>query len=153
MVQSRLRHFLIRAQGRQKGRCLRIESGLQAGCAIAVATGPWLGAVFITAVSSSVRVLNLHQVKILVPVRPLFLQRRAAKADFHPAGRAIGKDPGILHVADVLVASDGTGTERSTLNCLQQLLGFAGSQFSTNEISHRSIFFFHTTAGKCKQPS
>src|SRR5262245_33852858 len=58
------------------GRELRFELD----SAVALAAGPRLGAVLVAAAAAGVGVLHLDQLEILLPVRPLLLQRRRAEA-------------------------------------------------------------------------
>src|SRR5256885_740547 len=57
--------------------------------AVAISAGPGLGAVLVPASAAVVGLPHLHQLKIPLPVRTLFLQRRRAVADFQPAYRPV----------------------------------------------------------------
>jgi hypothetical protein len=74
--------------------------------AVAVAARPRLGAVLVTALGASVRVLNRIEVEKLLPVRALFLQRRPTEAGLDPFDAAVGELARLRHVAQVLVARD-----------------------------------------------
>src|ERR1700686_1287126 len=69
--------------------------------AVAISAGPGLGAVLVAAFAPVVGVLHLHQLKILLPVRTLFLQRCGAITDFDPAHRLVGTSPSLIHVPQV----------------------------------------------------
>ena len=51
-------------------------------------------------------VFDAEQIEILLPVRAFFGQRRIAKTAFNPGGEAFVADARLIHVVDVLVASD-----------------------------------------------
>src|SRR5205809_3372240 len=52
--------------------------------AVTIAAGPGLGAVLVAAFAAVMRVLHFNEVKILFPVRRLFLERRGAVEDLDP---------------------------------------------------------------------
>lgn len=66
------------------------------------------------------RVLHLYQFEVLLPIRPLLFEGGRTEADLNPAGRAVRAKPGFLHISQVLAAGDGTFTQSSVFNCLEQ---------------------------------
>ena len=52
------------------------------------------------------RILNAQELKILVPVRPLFLQRRIAEAALDPRGHAAFIQARLHHVVQIFIAGD-----------------------------------------------
>ena len=76
---------------------------LQFAGAIAIAAGPWLGSVGIAAVLAGMGVLDAKKIKILFPIRPFLLERRGTKTNLHPRANPVGFDPGIGHIAQILV--------------------------------------------------
>jgi hypothetical protein len=60
------------------------ESRFKLFRAIAIAAGPRLGAVLVTAVASRMRVFHAQQVEIFFPIWPFLGQRRVAKASLDP---------------------------------------------------------------------
>src|SRR5579862_642503 len=67
--------------------------------AIAVLAGPRLRSVLIATLPAIVRILDLDQLEVLLPIGPLFLQRTRTVANLNPTGRAVWTEPGLLHVA------------------------------------------------------
>src|SRR5213592_4806958 len=104
----------------QELRTPALHACLESIRAIAVATGPRLGSIFITATLPAVRILDANEVEILFPVRPLFLKRQSAEANLHPAHATVVAQPGAFHVAQILVARHRAGAERTVLDRLQQ---------------------------------
>src|ERR1700674_531711 len=88
--------------------------------AVAISAGPGLRTIFVTAFAPIVRILHLDQLKILLPVRTLFLQRRGAIADFDPAHGLVGTNPRLCHVAQVFPLRDRPFAQRPALNGFQQ---------------------------------
>src|SRR5262249_44708079 len=98
--------------------------------------GPRFAAVFVAAVLARMGVLHFYEIEELFPVGSLFLERRGAVADFDPPCRAIGEQPRILHVAEILVASHGAMAERFRVDGREQIGFAAGFYFRSNEITH-----------------
>ena len=67
--------------------------------AIAISTGPRLGAVMIAAATPIVGVLNLGQIKILLPVGLFFLKRSRAVAHLDPSSSAVLAHTRVFHIA------------------------------------------------------
>src|SRR5438445_3408485 len=109
---------------------------------IAVAAGPRLGSIFITATLPAVRILDANEVEILFPVRPLFLKRQSAEANFHPTHTTVVAQPGAFHVAQILVARHRAGAERTVLDHLQQRWFPAGLDASLHQVPHVIVFRF-----------
>ena len=76
---------------------------LQPFRAIAVAAGPGIGAVPITAILAVVGVFDAEQFEIFLPIRPLFLQWRGAETGLNPMRGAVVGDAGLLHIVKVLI--------------------------------------------------
>jgi len=108
----------------------------EAGCAIAVVAGPVLGTVQIATSTARVRVLNFHEVEILLPVRALFLQRRGAIADLDPLHGSILELPRLRHVSKVFIPRDRSSAERAVLDRAVERLFLARLHFGGDEISH-----------------
>jgi hypothetical protein len=51
-------------------------------------------------------ILNPCQFEILLPIRPLFLERRGTVANLNPAGGTVRAEAGVSHVAQVLAPGD-----------------------------------------------
>jgi hypothetical protein len=83
------------------------------------------------------RVLHLHQLEELLPIRPLFVQRLAAVADFHPANRAVAADPGVGHVPQILPVGHRAAAQRAVFDRLEQRLLAAGSDAGGDQVAHR----------------
>src|SRR5258707_1312203 len=83
------------AEDVEEGLPLAGEFRLQAGRAVAVGTGPRLGAVLVAAARAGVGVLHLDQFEVLLPVRPLLGQRRGAEADLDPLDGTIVAQAGV----------------------------------------------------------
>src|SRR5437870_6675066 len=88
--------------------------------AIAVATRPRFCPVLVSAITAGVRILHAEQLEILFPIRTFLGERRIAKARLNPCREAVRIHPRLLHVMEVLVASDRTFPERLVFNCLEQ---------------------------------
>ena len=71
--------------------------------AIAIGTGPRLGAIPVAAIFAIVGVFDAEQLEILFPVWPFFLKRRRAEASFDPVRGSIFADSGLFHVVKVFV--------------------------------------------------
>ena len=82
------------------------------------------------------RILDLDQFEVLLPVRPLLLQGCWAVADLNLAGRAVRAKPGFLHVAQILAAGYGTLAQGSLLNRLEKGPLAAWPDTSAYQIPH-----------------
>jgi hypothetical protein len=81
-------------------------------------------------------ILYAGKFEILFPVRPFFLERRGAIADFHPASGLVGTQPRVLHIAQVFPFRDRALTKSLILDGLKEF-GFAvGFHPGTYEIAH-----------------
>jgi hypothetical protein len=81
-------------------------------------------------------ILYAGKFEILFPVRPFFLERRGAIADFHPASGLVGTPPRVLHIAQVFPFRDRALTKSLILDGLKKF-GFAvGFHPGTYEIAH-----------------
>src|SRR5215831_4093979 len=85
------------------------------------------------------RVLDLRQVEVFLPVRPLFLQGRRTVTDLDPTGRLVRAEPRVPHVPEVLALGDRTFAESSGLDCPQEGGLAAGLHSCPDEIPHRTI--------------
>jgi hypothetical protein len=90
--------------------------------AITIRTRPWLSPILVPAIFSIVRILHVQQLKILFPIRSLFLQRSCAKACLHPMRRPILSYARILHVVNIFVPSDRAFSQRTVLHRFQECL-------------------------------
>lgn len=95
----------------EKRPALGCEPFLEPRGAVAVDAGPGFGPVQIAATTASVRVLNLLEIEVLLPVLTLFGERRRAKADFHPLHPAIVVLTSRRHVALILAAGNRSGAK------------------------------------------
>src|SRR4051812_32919345 len=95
-----------------KRTALRCETSLESLAAVAVAAAPRLGAVEIAAAAARVRILNLVEREVRLPVVALFGERRGAVAHLDPLHAAIVELTGGVHVAEVLVAGHRAAAER-----------------------------------------
>jgi hypothetical protein len=59
-----------------------------------------------------VRILDLDELEVLLPIRAFFLQGRWTVADLHPPGRAVIGNPSVVHISQVLAAGDRTFAKR-----------------------------------------
>jgi hypothetical protein len=104
-LQRRRRHAAsINLLGRSKRPPLRREPRVEAGGAVTLAAGPRLRPVQIAAAAARVRVLDLFEGEVRLPVLPLLGQRRGAVADLDPLHAAIVQLTRGVHVAKILVA-------------------------------------------------
>ena len=73
---------------------------------IAIAARPRLGPVFVTTITTRMRVFYRQEIKIFLPIGALFFQWRITKTSFHPMRLAFSIDACHLHVVPVLVTRD-----------------------------------------------
>lgn len=85
-------------------------------CAIAFAACPRFLTIQVSAIFARVRVLHAEKFKVFFPIGAFLREWRRAEANFHPADRAIVTQPGVFHVLEILIASDGTMPQRPFLN-------------------------------------
>ena len=97
---------------------------------------PWLGSICIAAVLAGMRILNAEQIKILLPVRPFFLQGSGAKAHFDPGADAVFCDAGLVHILKVFVTRHGAPAQGAGLNRCQEGLLLSGLHFRFHQIPH-----------------
>ncbi len=83
------------------------------------------------------RIPNVIQIEILLPVRPLLRERLDTKAGFHPCDSAVGQFTCRGHVPLVLVAGHGPGAETPIVNRPMQSIPVAWLDPSSHQIAHR----------------
>src|SRR5687768_14625855 len=110
---------------------------LQLRSAIALAARPRLLAILIPAFGAVMRILHLHQLEILLPIRPLFLQRRGTETDFHPADAAVAADAGVGHVAEVFIARHRAAPKGLVLDGAEQVLLLSLLHTRGDQITHK----------------
>jgi hypothetical protein len=86
-----------------------------------------------------VRVLHFDELEVLLPVRALLEQWCRAIADLDPAHCAIIHQPCGVHVAQVLVACNGSRAECSVVYRVAQSRATVGPDAGSHEISHQLI--------------
>src|SRR5207244_10111361 len=96
------------------------EARIELVRAVALAAGPGFFAVEVLAAAARVRVLYLHEIEELFPVRALFLERRRAVTDFHPLDRPVAEQPRGFHVVQILAAGHRAGAEGTVFDGLRQ---------------------------------
>jgi hypothetical protein len=89
---------------------------LQTLGAITVTASPRFGPILVAALPAIVRVLDARQLKELLPILALFLQRSRAIADLDPSRRFVGTKPGLLHISQVLALGNRTLPEGSVFD-------------------------------------
>ena len=104
--------------------------------AITIAASPRFGPVSITAIFARVRISDLEEIKILLPVKPFLLQGSRAKADFHPGANSIICDTGLGHVVQVLITRHGTLAERARFDSRQKSLLLARPHLRFDYVTH-----------------
>jgi hypothetical protein len=109
-------------QAFEEGFACVLQFLFEAHGAIAISAGPRLGAIFVAAFAAVVRILHLDQLKIVFPVRTLFLKRRRTVTDFHPAHRLIGTHSRVVHVAQVFALRNRACAKRAAPNRFRQRL-------------------------------
>jgi RNA polymerase sigma factor (sigma-70 family) len=88
--------------------------------AITIAAGPGLGSVFMPAIAPRMGILHAQQIKVLLPIRTLLLERSRAETGLHPVRRPVCIHAGVSHVMLVLVTGDRAQAECAVLDRLQQ---------------------------------
>jgi hypothetical protein len=109
---------------------------LQFSGAVAIATGPRLGAVPVAASPPSVRILNREQLEVFFPIGTFFRERSRAETDFHPMNRSIVGEARTFHIIEVFVAGDGTLAERLIADRPEQVLFASRFHSSLYQVSH-----------------
>ena len=89
-----------------------------------------------SAIAPRVRVLHTEQLEILFPVRTFFRERLIAKTGLNPSGDALIAHPSVLHIVQVFVACDGTFSERTIINCANQMRFSARFHACFYEVTH-----------------
>jgi hypothetical protein len=84
--------------------------------AIALTARPWLLAIQVAAIFACMRILYAEQFEIFLPIGPFLCEWRRAETNFDPTDRAIAIEPGIFHIAEIFIASDGTASQRPFVN-------------------------------------
>lgn len=74
--------------------------------AVAIAARPRLRPILVPAIPPRMRILHIHELEEFFPIRPLLIERRIAKADFHPLGEPIRGEARLPHVVQIFVAGD-----------------------------------------------
>src|SRR5438128_1061866 len=115
------------------------QTGFEAKGAVAVDAGPRFGPVHIAAPTASVCVLNPFEIEIFLPVITLLGERCGTEAHFHPLHPTIIVLTRGRHVAQVLVAGNGSSTEYSVVNRLGERGGLAGLHSCGDQIAHGMI--------------
>jgi len=100
----RLQRF--RPQFLQKRFATRRQPFFEPFRTIAIAARPRFGPVFVTTITTRMRVFHRQEIKIFFPIGTLFLKRGVTKASFYPMRLALGIHARHLHVVQVLVARD-----------------------------------------------
>jgi len=118
--------------------------------AIAIAARPRLGSILVAAFAPVVRILYLHQLKILFPIRSLLLQGSRAIAHFHPAHRLICADPRLIHVSQVFVTRDRPLAQRPALNRARQRLLAICLHPRSYQVSHTPLLYLLTTPPRAR---
>jgi len=85
-------------------------------CTVAISTSPGFRTVLVTAKATVMRVLHARQIKILFPIRPFFLERSRAIADFDPASGFVLAKPSVFHISKVLAFSNRSLAQSAILN-------------------------------------
>src|SRR5579864_1448995 len=85
------------------------------------------------------RVLDAGEVEKLFPVGTLFLQRRWAVADLDPAGGLVFAEPRILHIAEIFALGDGSVTQSSGVDSVQQVGFSTGFYTGSDQVTHNPI--------------
>jgi len=83
------------------------------------------------------RILNAQELKILLPVGPLFLQRWIAEAALDPRGHADFIQARLLHVVQIFTAGDRAATECPFINGVKKGGLFARFDLRFDEKTHR----------------
>jgi hypothetical protein len=115
------------------------EARLEPCRTIAVAAGPWRGAVRVATSAARVCVLHFQQVEIFFPVRTFLGERRGAVAHLDPLHAAVIEPPRIGHVPEIFVAGNGSFPERSFVDGARQRICLSGFDTSGYKITHVSI--------------
>src|ERR1044072_6945116 len=84
-------------------------------------------------------VLHAEEVEILLPKRPLLVERRIAETGLHPGRNASGIDARLLHVVLVFVARDRAFPERVIIDRLEQRLLLSRFYTDFDEVTHGKI--------------
>ena len=133
MIQPRV---LTVAQRCEKRPPRLIQLFLELPRTIAFTARPRFASIQVAAVSARVCILDAQQVKVILPIRPLFFEWTPTEADLHPARGPIASHTCLLHVMQVLIAGDRTFAESAALNGLEQ--GFLPTRFHScfNQVTH-----------------
>jgi hypothetical protein len=88
--------------------------------AIAVAAGPKLRAVQVSAIFTRMRVLDTQQCEVFFPKITFFRQWRCTETNFDPSYRTITTKPSVFHVFEIFVAGDGAVSQGLFIDGLQE---------------------------------
>ncbi|MGA8552946.1 MAG: hypothetical protein WB630_00895, partial [Candidatus Acidiferrales bacterium] len=83
-----------------------LKAPLQSLRTITGATGPRFGSIIIAATAPVVRVLNLGQFEVLLPIGLLFLQRSRTVANLDPTRRTVFAKARVVHVSQIFPLRD-----------------------------------------------
>jgi hypothetical protein len=85
------------------------------------------------------RILNLQQVEVLLPIWPFFLKRRRTITNLNPLNGSVIALSSLFHVPKVFAAGDRPPAERSFINGSVESFPPAGFHFGGNQVSHEEI--------------
>jgi hypothetical protein len=122
----------------QKRLALVAQFGFELFGAIAIATCPRFGSIFVPAIPTRMGVFDAYHLEVLLPIRPLLGQRRIAKTSFNPGGDALVVHSGFLHVVNVLVSGNGTLAERFTFDRMKKRQSFSALCPGFNKVTHKT---------------
>ncbi len=136
---SRRRGRLRQHAGRVRYPEVLARRFFQAPRAIAVAAGPRLGAVFMPAIAPGMRVFDCEQLEILLPVWPLFLERRITETCFHPVRFALVVYTRRLHIVEIFIPGDGAAAKRPVIDRIAKFAILTGPEFCSYQITHSGL--------------
>src|ERR1700736_3245509 len=84
------------------------------------------------------RVLHAQQVEVLLPIRTFFRQWRRTKTNFDPGYRTITTNPGVFHVFEIFVASNGALAQNPFINSLHESQFLSRLHPCSNEVAHNT---------------
>src|SRR6185295_3412659 len=100
--------------------------------------------VLMPAILATMRILDLHEVEKLFPVRALFDEWRQAKTGFNPMSVPILGDTRVLHIVQILISSDRAFAQASIFNSLHERFLLARLYARFNQISHNGNLSLRT---------
>jgi cyclase len=87
-------------------------------------------------------ILNARQLEILLPIRPLLLQRRWAITNLDPSREPIGTRPRIAHVTQVFAPGNRTPSQRSVVDGAKQRILTPRPYSRSYQIPHSVFILF-----------